>query len=148
MFGYRMSSSEEEQLHLRHLFADAMERRAPVQVSFFKERSALVEDPVTGQVRKRKIPGQYVKVTRTVEPYGFGVAKNGARTVKVVDRTPEGLGSRPDYRSIRLDRIAVSRATGRALATRKLTLGYMSPTLLDNRPLHPTKGVLVARAAA
>lgn len=146
MFGYRMSSSEEEQLELRYLFADAMDRRAPVQVSYFKERSALVEDPVTGRVQKKKIRGQYVKVTRTVEPYGFGVAKDGSRIVKVVDRTPEGLGSRPDYRSIRLDRVAVSRRTGRALVVRRLTLGFLCPSPLDRRPLHPTKGVLVSAA--
>lgn len=146
MFGYRMSASEEEQLELRYLFADAMARRAPVQVSYFKERSALVEDPRTGRVQKKRIKGQYVKVTRTVEPYGFGVAKDGSRTVKVVDRTPEGLGSRPDYRSIRLDRVAVSRTTGRPLVTRRLTLGYLCPSPLDRRPLHPTKGVLVSAA--
>lgn len=146
MFGYRMSASEEEQLELRYLFADAMARRAPVQVSFFKERSALVEDTRTGQMVKRKIRGQYVKVTRVVEPYGFGVARDGSRTVKVVDRTPEGLGSRPDYRSIRLDRVAVSRRTGRALVTRRLTLGFLCPSPLDRRPLHPTKGVLAGAA--
>lgn len=147
MFGYRMSASEEEQLHLRHLFADAMDRRAPVEVSFFKERSAVIEDPVTGEPRKKKIKGEYVKVTRTVEPYAFHVAKDGARSVLVVDRNPEGVGSQPAYRSIRLDRVAVSRRTSRPLVTRRLTLGYLCPSLLDRRALHPTKGALVGAAA-
>ncbi len=145
MFGYRMvGHNDDDEYRLWLLFADAMDRRAPVQVSFFKERSALVEDPRTGQLRKQRIKGQYVKVTRVVEPHAFHVTQTGARVVKVVDRTPEGLGSQPDYRSIRLDRIAVSRQTGKPLATRRLTLGYLCPSLLDFRPLHPTKRVLTA----
>ena len=143
MFGYRMSNAEEEQYDLWLLFGSAIDHRAPVRVSFFKERSELVPDPVTGALRKKKIPGQYVKVTRVVEPYGFHVTKEGHRVVLVVDRTPEGVGSQPAYRSIRLDRVAHSRMTGKALAHRLMTQGYLCPSLLDFRPLHRTKGQLV-----
>ena len=130
MFGYRFSGSEEEQLRLRHLFASAMDNRSPVRVSYFKE--------------KGRGTGLYVKVTRVVEPYAFGVSKAGKRLVYVVDRTPEGVGSRPDYRTIRLDRVAFSRSQGRALAVRLLSLGYLCPSRLDFRELHPDKRVLTA----
>lgn len=147
MFGYRMSGSEEEQLHLRYLFASAIDHRAPVRVSYFKEKRVLVWSDRTGDYVK-KFTGLYVKVTRVVEPYAFGVTKTGARLVYVVDRAPEGVGSRPDYRSIRLDRIAVSRSTGRPLIVRMLTHGYLCPSRLDFRELHPTKGMLVGKQAA
>jgi hypothetical protein len=140
MYGYRMSGSEEEQLHLRHLFASAMDHRAPVRVSYFEEKKAV--DPDTGRVRKW--PGVYVKTTRVVEPFEFGVSKAGKRFVRVVDRTPEGAGTQPEYRTIRLDRIVHSRAKGGPLAVRMLTHGYLCPSLLDNKPLHPTKRVLAA----
>lgn len=143
MFGYRMSASEEEQYHLWLLFASAMDHRAPVRVSYFEEKKAV--DPDTGRVRR--FPGIYVKTTRVVEPHGFFVTAAGYRLVRVVDRTPEGLGSQPAYRSIRLDRIAYSRAQSKPLAVRMLTHGYLCPSLLDNKPLHPTKTVLTARAA-
>lgn len=136
MFGYRFSESEQEQLHLRHLFASAMDKRSPVRVSFFKEK----------KVKGRGI-GLFVKVTRVVEPYAFGVSKAGKRLVYVVDRTPEGVGSRPDYRSIRLDRVAFSRSRGKALAVRLLSLGYLCPSRLDFRELHPDKRQLTSRAA-
>lgn len=147
MYGYRMSTSEEEQYHLWLMFASAMDHRAPMRVSYFKERSELVEDPVTGALRKQKIKGQYVKVTRVVEPHEFHVTKDGHRIVKVVDRTPEGVGSQPDYRTIRLDRVAYSRAQHKVLAERLMSQGYLCPSLLDNRPLHPTKGQLTGAAA-
>lgn len=134
MFGYRMTATESEQLHLRHLFADAMARRAPVRVSFFKERKL-----------KGRPTGQYVKVTRVVEPYGFHVSATGKRSVLVVDRTPDGTWG-PEYRSVRLDRIAYSRAQNRPLITRMVSQGYMCPTMLDHRPLHPTKRQLSAAA--
>ncbi len=134
MFGYRFSKSESEQLDLRHLFASAMDRRAPVRVSFFKE--------------KGRGSGLFVKVTRVVEPYAFGVSKAGKRLVYVVDRSPEGMGSRPDYRTIRLDRVAFSRRTGKALAVRLLSLGYLCPSRLDFRELHPDKRQLTARSLA
>lgn len=140
MYGYRMSTGEDEQLHLRHLFASAMDHRAPVRVSYFEEKRAV--DPDTG--RDRKWPGVYVKTTRVVEPYEFGVSKAGNRFVRVVDRTPEGVGSRPAYRTIRLDRIAYSRSQHKPLAVRMLSHGFLCPSLLDNKPLYPTKRVLAA----
>ena len=143
MFGYRFSKSEEEQLRLRHLFASAMDHRAPVRVSYFKEKIVDVWSERTQRYVK-KPSGLFVKVTRVVEPYAFGVTKAGNRVVHVVDRSPEGIGSRPDYRTIRLDRIAFSRSQGKALAVRLLSLGFMCPSRLDFRELHPTKRVLTS----
>lgn len=139
-----MSNGDAEELHLRHLFADAMERRAPVRVSFFKQKKVKVWSERKGRYVE-KATGLYVKVTRVVEPYAFQVAANGARSVLVVDRTPEDSPG-PDYRTIRLDRVAWSRATGKPLAVRMITHGYLCPTLLDRRPLHPTKRVLASAA--
>ncbi len=132
MYGYRMSTTEGEQLDVRHLFASAMERRAPVRVSFFKQKG-------------KDSDGRplYVKVTRVVEPYEFGVTRDGHRIVKVVDRTPDGTWG-PEYRTIRLDRVAHSLKTGRPIAVRMLSHHYMCPSRLDYRELHPTKRVLVA----
>jgi hypothetical protein len=138
MFGYRMTTAEDEQYHLRQLFASAMDHRAPVRVSFFKRLK---------RPDRSVVPGQYVKVTRVVEPFAFDVSKDGARIVRVVDRTPEGVWG-PAYRAIRLDRIAASRHTGKPLATRLLSQGYICPSLLDFRPLHSTKRVLTAQQAA
>ena len=70
MFGYRFSLSEEEQLHLRHLFASAMDRRSPVRVSYFKEKRVKVWSERTQGYVERST-GLYVKVTRVVEPYAF-----------------------------------------------------------------------------
>lgn len=148
MYGYRMSTSDEEQLHLWHLFADAMARRAPVEVTFFKSKK------ITQTFTSHGLPSVitytgYVKVSRTVEPFAFGADfTKGTRWVKVVDRTPEGVGSQPAYRTIRLDRIAVNTRTGKPLAVRKLTYGFICPSLLDHRPLYPTKGQLTGRRLA
>jgi hypothetical protein len=54
------------------------------------------------------------------------------------------VGSQPEYRTIRLDRVAVRYNDGKPVAVRMLTHGYLCPTLLDNKPLHPTKRVLAA----
>lgn len=147
MHGFRMSESQEEQLHLWHLFADAMARRAPVEVTFFKSKMITHTYVEHGETKTITYPG-FVRVTRTVEPHGFGADwTKGTRWVKVVDRNPEGVGSRPAYRTIRLDRVAVNSRTGRPLATRRLSIGYLCPSLLDHKPLHPTKGQLVGAAA-
>lgn len=146
MFGFRMSGSEEEQLYLRHMFADAMERRAPMRVSFFREKKVSVWSPRAKRYVD-KHTGMFVKVTRVVEPFAFQVAKDGQRSVLVVDRTPDGTWG-PEYRTIRLDRVVVSRYTGKALASRMLSHGFMCPSPLDRRPLHPTKTVLTSGVAA
>lgn len=140
MFGFRMASAEEDQYHLWHLFASAMAHRAPVRVSYFKRKTDEQHRP---EVDRFGNP-VFVKVTRVVEPHDLTVTKGGARIVKVVDRTPEGVGSQPEYRSIRLDRVAVRYRDGKPLAVRMLTHGYLCPTLLDGKPLHPTKRVLAA----
>jgi hypothetical protein len=132
-----MCTAEDEQYDLRQLFASAMDHRAPVRVSYFKQLK---------RPDRAIVPGQYVKVTRVVEPFDFDVAKIGARIVRVVDRTPDGVWG-PAYRAIRLDRVAFSRSTGKPLAVRLLSQGFICPTLLDGKPLHSTKRVLTARAA-
>lgn len=139
VYGYRMAPSDDDQYLLWLLFASAMAHRCPVRVSYFKEKK-------DDQHRPIRIYGQpaYVKVTRVVEPHALTVTKAGHRLVKVVDRTPEGVGSRPEYRTIRLDRIAVRYDDGKPFAQRMLTHGYLCPSLLDGKPLHPTKRVLAA----
>jgi hypothetical protein len=109
-------------------------------VSFFKRRKDDQHKPVTDRFGNPV----YVKVTRVVEPHELTVTRDGKRIVKVVDRTPEGVGSQPEYRTIRLDRVAVRYNDGKPVAVRMLTHGYLCPTLLDNKPLHPTKRVLAA----
>lgn len=140
IYGYRMSYTEEDQLDLWLLFGSAMEHRAPVRVTFFKRKTDAQHKPVTD----RHGNPQFVKVTRVVEPHALTVTRDGKRIVKVVDRTPEGVGSLPEYRTIRLDRVAVRYADQRPVATRMLTHGYLCPTLLDGKPLHKTKRVLAA----
>lgn len=140
VYGFRMAHTEEDQYHLWLLFASAMAHRAPVRVSFFKRRKDDQHKPVTDRFGNPV----YVKVTRVVEPHELTVTRDGKRIVKVVDRSPEGVGSQPEYRTIRLDRVAVRYNDGKPVAVRMLTHGYLCPTLLDNKPLHPTKRVLAA----
>lgn len=140
MYGFRMAHAEAEQYRLWLLFASAMDRRAPVRVSFFKRKKGPDRRPLSDRFGNPV----FVKVSRVVEPHALSVTRDGRRVVKVVDRTPEGVGSRPAYRTIRLDRIAVRYADGRPLAVRMLTHGYLCPSLLDRRPLHPSKRVLAA----
>lgn len=137
-YGFRFSDGEDEQLYLRHLFAFAMAHRSPVRVSFFKQKKDDHGRPVRSGGRDL-----YVKVTRVVEPHELIVTKSGHRAVKVVDRTPEGE-FRPDYRTIRLDRITFSRPTGKPIAHVLAGQGYLCPSLLDGRELYPRKRVLTS----
>lgn len=139
-YGFRMAYTDEDQLDLWLMFASAMEHRAPVRVSFFKRKTDDQHRPAYDQYGNPV----FVKVTRVVEPHELTVTKQGRRIVKVVDRNPEGVGSRPEYRTIRLDRVAVRYADQRPVATRMLSHGYLCPSLLDGKPLHPTKRELVA----
>ena len=142
MFGYRMSTSQAEQLYLRHLFADAMERRAPVEVTYFRSKKITFTRIVDGKEETIIYDG-YVKTVRVVEPFALdGDWDKETHWVDVVDRSPQGAGSRPGYRRLRLDRIAVNSRTGKPLVRRKLTYGYLCPSRLDFRDLYPTKRVL------
>jgi hypothetical protein len=140
VYGYRMATGEAEQLDLWLMFASAMEHRCPVRVSFFKRKKDDAHKPVTDRFGNPV----YVRVTRVVEPHELTVTRDGRRIVKVVDRAPEGVGSRPEYRTIRLDRVAVRYSDSRPFAQRMLTHGFLCPSLLDGKPLHPTKRVLAA----
>lgn len=130
--GYRMAHSEADQLTLWFLFRRAMDRRSPVRISYFERKK---DDD------GRRIPDQYVKITRTVEPHALELTADGRRVVKVVDRAPEGPTSSkgPDYRSYRLDRIAVRRHDGTPLVRVMTTYGYLCPSLLDGARLFPRK---------
>jgi hypothetical protein len=129
MFGFGMCRSEAQQLDLWFLFRSAMDKRAPVRVSYFKQKK---DDD------GRPVPDQYVKITRVVEPYELTVTKAGRHIVHVVDRSPEGTWG-PEDRTIRLDRVAFSYRTHRPVATRMLTHHYMCPSRLDGLTLHPRK---------
>lgn len=144
-YGYRMSTSEQEQYRLWLLFADAMAHRYPVEVSFFKSKKITHTRTVHG-VKQEITYNGYVKVTRTIEPHGFAVSKAGARLVHCVDRSPEGTWG-PEYRAVRLDRIAVNSRTDKPVVRRRTSHGYICPSLLDNRPLHKTKAELTGAAA-
>lgn len=143
MYGYRMAKNDAEELDVWLLFASAMAHRAPVRVSYFKQRK-YESGPDKGKpmTDAHGYP-IYVKITRTVEPYEFGVTKAGKRIVHVVDRSPEGVWG-PEYRSIRLDRVAFRFRDGTPVATRMLSHHYMCPSRLDYRELHPTKRVLAS----
>ena len=127
--GYRFPT-DREQLRLFDRIEDAMTWRKPITLSYFKDKG-------TDAAGYRL----YVKVTRTVEPHDL-VPADGSFIMRCVDRTPST--GRPAYRSIRLDRIAVSRTTNRPLFTLHLKGRYLNPTLLDGKPLHPTKGALTS----
>ena len=132
-FGYRMARYDDDQYYLWHLFKRAMDRRSPVRISYFERKK---DDD------GKRIPDQYVKITRIVEPHGLEITKDGRRVVKVVDRAPEGpLSSKgPDYRTYRLDRIAVRNGHGGLpLAHVMATYGYLCPSLLDGVRLYPHK---------
>jgi hypothetical protein len=132
-FGYRMATREEDQLYLWFLFRYAMDRRSPVRMSYFEQKK---DDD------GRRIPDQYAKITRIVEPHALEITKDGRRILQVVDRAPEGNGSPkgPDYRTYRLDRIAVRNGHGGLpLVHCMATYGYLCPTLLDGDRLYPRK---------
>lgn len=140
VYGYRMAHEQADQLNLWFLFKSAIDHRAPVRVSYFKrktENHKPVNDKWGNPV--------YVKVTRVVEPYQLTQTDAGHHIVRVVDRTPEGSGSRPAYRSIRLDHVAIRYADGGPLLTRLMTHSFLCPSPLDGEELYPTKGELVSR---
>lgn len=137
-YGFRMAHDERDQLNVWFLFRRAIDRRAPVKVSFFKRKKDARHVPVTDKYGNPV----YAKVTRVVEPYELSTTDDGKRIVRVVDRTPEGVDSRPEYRMIRLDRVAVSYRTGLPIVTPMWSYGYLCPTPLDGDELHPRKGEL------
>lgn len=146
VYGFRLAHTEEDQLDLWLLFGSAMDHRAPVRVSYFKQKKH-DSGPDKGKPLTDKYGNPiYVKITRIVEPFELGVTEDGHRVVRVVDRAPEGVGSRPAYRTLRLDRFAVRYADGRPMATRMLTHGFLCPSRLDGKDLHPTKRRLTAAA--
>ena len=137
MYGYRMANDRDE-LYLWFMFRSAIEHRCPVRVSFFKRKKDARRRPMADQYGNPV----YVKVTRTVEPFSLRTTASGAHIVKVVDRTPESEDSGPEYRTIRLDSVAVRYADGRPLLTRMMTHGFLCPSPLDGDELHPRKGAL------
>lgn len=141
MYGYRMASGEDDQLRLWFVFKRAIDQRAPVRVSFFKRKKDDRHRPLSDRFGNPV----YVKVTRTVEPYALDRSKDGHPLVRVVDRTPEGLGSQPEYRMIRLDHIAVRYRDDTPVLTPMWSYGFLCPSPLDGEELHPTKGELNRR---
>lgn len=140
-YGYRMAHDERDQLNTWYLFREAITRRAPVRVSYFKRKKDIQRAPVTDKYGNPV----YAKVTRVVEPYELTTTSDGKHIVRVVDRTPEGVNSRPEYRMIRLDRVAVSYRTRLPLVTPMWSYGYLCPTPLDGDELHPNKGELTGQ---
>jgi hypothetical protein len=135
--GYRMAFEEHDQLKIWFLFKRAIVGRMPVKVSYFKRKTDNHE-PVSDKYGNPV----YAKITRIVEPYALDVTSNGKHIVRVVDRSPEGVNSRPEYRSIRLDRIAVRYSNGLPLVAPMPKHGFLCLSPLDGYELHPTKGEL------
>lgn len=137
MYGFRMCHTEEDQLDLWFRLRAAMDHRAPVRVTFFKQRKhdsgALKGKPVEDRFGNPV----YVKVTRVVEPFEFDITRDGHRIVRVVDRSPEGEWG-PEYRTIRMDRIAFGFNRHRPVLT-IMRAHYMCPSRLDGIDLHPRK---------
>lgn len=138
VYGYRMAAGEADQLNVWFLFRSAIALRAPVRVSYFKRKK---DDQHRPTVDKYGNP-VYVKITRVVEPYQLEQQGDGHYIARVVDRAPEGVDSSPEYRTIRLDRVAVRYNDGTPVMTVMRTYGFLCPTLLDGDELHPTKGGL------
>lgn len=139
VYGFRLSHTEDDQLYLWQMFRSAMDRRAPVRITYF-ETKKYESGPDKGKpVLTESGSLMYARISRVVEPYELDVTEDGHRIVRVVDRTPKGVGSRPEYRTYRLDRFAVRFADGRPLVTRMLTHGYLCPSRLDGVSLHPRK---------
>lgn len=133
MYGYRFCT-ETEQLRLFERLEAAIEHRHPVTVSYFKEKRVKVWSKRAGAYVD-KPSGLYVKVTRVVEPYELAQTLAGHLIVKVMDRSPENA-ERPESRTIRLDRIAYSRAQRRPLVQVMFTGRWLCPSPLDD----PEKG--------
>lgn len=138
VYGFRMAHEEADQLYIWELLQSAIDRRCPVRVTYFKQK----KDPDRRPVADRYGNPVYARVSRVVEPYELTRTKAGDPIARVVDRAPEGVGSRPEYRMIRLDRVAVRYADQRPVLTRMLTHGFLCPSPLDGEELHPRKGAL------
>lgn len=133
MFGYRFCT-EIEQLRLFERLEAAIEHRHPVTVTYFKEKRVKVWSERAGAYVE-KPSGLYVKTRRVVEPYELRQTLAGNLIVKVMDRSPENA-ERPESRTIRLDRIAFSRAQGTPLMRVHPRGRYLCPSPLDD----PEKG--------
>lgn len=129
-YGYRFPTAT-EQLRLFERFEDAMSWRTPITLTYFKE---------IGRDRDGNGVMLYTRTTRIIEPYEPATTLGGAIIMRAIDRT--SADKRPAYRSIRLDRIAVSRRTNRPLLTVHTSRRYLHPSPLDGEWLHPTKGEL------
>lgn len=114
-YGYRFPTRTEVD-ELWERFEEAIEREKPVTVSFFKEKDITHTRTVHGTPQTVTYKG-YVKVTRIVEPWLMGFHQgDGHPYVRVVSRSPTDEKG-PFWRTIRLDRIAVSNWTGKPLMT-------------------------------
>lgn len=112
VYGYRFPT-ELEQLAIMERFDAATEARHPVTVSFFEQKRDAYGNVMTFADGTPLL----VKTTREVEPYEPAqFARAGHPYIRVVDRASSGRG-KTAYRTVRIDRIAVSRATGRPLMT-------------------------------
>ena len=125
MFGFRFCS-DDEQLGLFDLMEDAMALRKPLRISYFKERKDIRGKVITIKTGEPT----YVKVTRIVEPYELRQTIAGHLIALVMDRSPND-SERPASRTIRLDRVAFSRQTGRPLAHLMRRGRYLCPSPLD-----------------
>jgi hypothetical protein len=120
--GFRLPD-ELEQLHLMERFERAVEDRTPVTISFFEHKRDEYGRPMNFSDGRPLL----IKTTRTVEPYEAAqFAAAGHPYIRVVDRGSSGRG-KTAYRTIRLDRVAVSRATGRPLMTAHPSDRYIVP---------------------
>lgn len=125
MYGYRWCT-ETEQLRLFERLEAAIEHRHPLTVSYFKQRRDTQGDLMTFEDGTPL----FVKTTRVIEPYELAQTLAGHLIVKVMDRSPND-SERPASRTIRLDRIAYSKAKGRPIMQAHPRGRYMCPSPLD-----------------
>lgn len=123
--GYRLPG-EVEQLEIMERLETAALYGQVVTVSFFKQKKDTNKRPVFfGNGRP-----YLLKVTRTVEPYAVEFTLQGHPVAYVVDRSPEDEKG-PMYRTIRLDRVAISTTTQRPLMRTRSKLRRACQGLID-----------------
>lgn len=126
MFGYRFCT-ETEQLRLFERLEAAIEQRHPLTVTYFKQRRNAKGKKM---VFKDGSP-LFVKTTRVIEPYELAQTIAGDLIVKVMDRNPSD-SERPRPSTIRLDRIAYSKAKRRPIMQAHPRGRYLCPSPLDD----------------
>lgn len=105
-----------ETLDVWERIEQAIADEKPVTLTFFKEKEISYTRRRHGKTETVTYTG-YVRARRTVEPWLLGFHQSdGHAYARVISRSPTDEKG-PMFRTIRLDRVAVSRTTGKPLLT-------------------------------